>query len=137
MRRGVERQQRLEVVDGFGFRHRSQYKIRIRSRRELLNTYSTGSKMLRFKPCSVNNASEAAHDLAAIRPRTRFLPAPLPCLLALLVRRRRAILEHFSAACDDATDVFSDVHRHPPPCECDLIKSTKALSAAGIWRRLL
>src|ERR1035441_4498144 len=39
---------------------RSQYKIRIRSRRELLKTYSAASKMLRFKPCSTSSASEAA-----------------------------------------------------------------------------
>src|SRR3984893_5604363 len=57
---------------------RSQYKIRIRSRRALLHTYSASSKMLRFKLCSTRSASEVACLRKSVGATHRYTPPPAP-----------------------------------------------------------
>src|SRR5882757_77559 len=69
---------------------RSQYKIRIRSRRELLKTYSAGSKMLRFKPCSTNNASEAACLRKSVGATHRYTTAAAVGRITRLAQERQA-----------------------------------------------
>src|SRR5450755_4546233 len=69
---------------------RSQYKLRLRSRRELLNTYSAASKRLRFKPCSTSSASEAACLRRSVGATHRYTTAAAIGRITPLARAHRA-----------------------------------------------
>ena len=72
---------------------RSQYKMRIRSRRELLKTYNAAANTSRFKLCSTRSASEAACLRKSIGATHRYTTAAAVGRIMRLAQAHRSLAQ--------------------------------------------